>query len=429
MDKLKTEILPEFQLPCEKKDKQFNFLMKVVDTNMYPTGVTLPHLLHRYILYDRGYWGSTKFNLKLVDRYEHRLRYRLDRLAERGMITKTRPDGNLVYVHPTECLLNLINTINYTTNSSPPTAGGLHKKRRTTSCWREQAQQRCKTTQHLQSEDLSYIRACFDGYRRDMENSRVYLLPRTDLRSTDVSVISVPRTLGSRYYDPEVKEQILASYNQLWAVATERHDCAVHMVITQDPRTETSIFEANTTFQKKMDILYKYLGRTLPEQPEKVERFTAQEFMDNGYLHAHVVLFGIDFLMPVWKFTRVTKEYRLGKITYLSQLKKDPTTGIWQWGRAPPTDANENNPEQYFQDYLSKGITDPEKQMMYWLFQKKYFTCSDSLQQANPRRKRRTGQSSFVNVGCGKDETADEDIKSLQDRISKCNAALFCHGG
>lgn len=104
---------------------------------------------------------------------------------------------------------------------------------------------------------------------------------------------------------------------------------------------------------------------------------TVYEFMENGLLHAHIIIFGttwidnIDQIKDDWD--------RLGQGAMARAYGIVKTGGVWTWMSAAPSDSRNRQPVDYLIKYLIKGLYTQEGHGLYWALNKRFFTRSQSL--------------------------------------------------
>lgn len=124
-----------------------------------------------------------------------------------------------------------------------------------------------------------------------------------------------------------------------------------------------------------------FLTRRLKFRPKYLNVY---EFQANGRLHLHILFFGLRFLISVYDISDMWKRYGQGQIVDTKLLKTDGTT--WQWTHGKPKDAGEKEkPDTYLKKYLKKNLFDDNASMQYWIYNTRFFTCSQSFNKAKKR--------------------------------------------
>ena len=153
---------------------------------------------------------------------------------------------------------------------------------------------------------------------------------------------------------------------------TRRHKKAVHLTVTTDPNRFYSLYAANRHFQKAFNRFMSFLTRKLGKRPEYI---TAYEFTKSGLLHAHILLFGLSWLSHKHAISEDWNRCGQGSITYIYSVRND--NGRWVYARGKPTDfKKDKTAADYLKKYLLKSIDDPKEAMLYWVLNKRFFSCT-----------------------------------------------------
>lgn len=101
------------------------------------------------------------------------------------------------------------------------------------------------------------------------------------------------------------------------------------------------------------------------------------EFMKNGLLHDHCVIFGVHYLD---NFEQIKTDWQLtgqGERVHIYALHREGD--VWVWSKAAPADARNRQPVDYLGKYLVKGVKQAGNHGMYWSVNKRFFTNSRRL--------------------------------------------------
>lgn len=104
------------------------------------------------------------------------------------------------------------------------------------------------------------------------------------------------------------------------------------------------------------------------------------EFMENGLIHTHVLLFGINWVKD---FKQLAYDwgvrYGQGFMVHAYSLRK--RDGMWKWKdkKNTPDDAADKDPADYLKKYLKKALYSRDGFFGYWVHNKRFFTLSQSL--------------------------------------------------
>ena len=108
------------------------------------------------------------------------------------------------------------------------------------------------------------------------------------------------------------------------------------------------------------------------------------EFMENGLIHTHILLFGIDWIKD---FKQLAYEwgvrYGQGFMVHAYTIRK--RDGMWKWkdSKSTPDDAAGKDPADYLKKYLKKALYSQDGFFGYWVHNKRFFTMSQSLRYEN----------------------------------------------
>ena len=180
----------------------------------------------------------------------------------------------------------------------------------------------------------------------------------------------------TRFNDPKFYKKNLFIYNSVWDAATLRYKRAVHLVLTTDPKRFKNLWEANRhfsiAFNRFMSYLTKHFGG---KRPRYIASF---EFTGSGLLHAHVIIFGVPYLLPHKVITQEWERCGQGSYNYIYSLINN--NGDWIYAKGKPKKVKKGETaREYLKKYLKKGISRLELTVLYWLFNKRFFTYSRAL--------------------------------------------------
>lgn len=395
-------------LKSEQKGK-FN-LFNFIFNSDNPDGVTLPYLLKMYLFHDG--WrkqltckNTASYNIK--KRYEKRLRQTIQRLKLAGIVSVVHGDEGLIWIRPTQRALNLI--IHNTETCPLPRDTGN----------RSNPLQRFAANYCLgpkiSPEQYKEIKKAFGKYQDSICSTHVIVNKMTGKLRPEVR--SIPRWWGNRNVDIKEQERILQKFRKSWERAKSHYDKAFFLTVTLDRSNFNSVLDANRKFTTALHSLNKKISYVIKKQKpnSEVDRITVHEFQQDGYLHAHILFFGIDFLMHYRALSGLCRSCGLGTIVYVYSLKRDNSTGELSWAREKPRDIRDSETaQQYLFRYLVKSITNPQQFALYWVFHQRFFTTSRFLT-IKDRRKARTPQTI---LRCCKSIQVEETVKKYEQKIA-----------
>lgn len=176
-----------------------------------------------------------------------------------------------------------------------------------------------------------------------------------------------------RFQPKEIQRKIV-EYNKVWDNAN-KFKVGVHLTCTFDS-TQT-LGEINEIIGEKFNWLISWVKSIT--KTKRLSYLKILEFQDSGRHHLHIIFFGISRIAD--KRTILSpklEQMGFGKICFIYPLTN--RNGKWFWKNARPEEAKTKSPRAHFKKYLEKSLTeDSPKTAAYWLFNKKFYTCSYNL--------------------------------------------------
>lgn len=214
----------------------------------------------------------------------------------------------------------------------------------------------------------------------------------------------------TRFNSQERQETIRNAYRATWQTASRRHLKGVFLTLTAPPRAG-SLWDTNMAMLRAWGKLRRFLDSHLARG---LTYLCVREFQQNGRLHFHIVIFGVNWLLPVHILRQIWTSYGGGPVMNISAIRQDPQG--WTWARQAPIDAKGQAPQTYLSDYLEKSMS-PKSGLNYWLYNIQFWTSSRDIQQAPERH---TSKGIWARVGV----IAKEGKRIFQ----KGNASKFFSG-
>ena len=217
------------------------------------------------------------------------------------------------------------------------------------------------------------LKGYFESYIEDCDDKVIILRKK---KITQISSEGFPDFKIFDYetrFNSEAKQlKTYAKYHDAWDVATNMYDRAVHLVLTTDPKRFDSLYDANKHFSGALNRFMSYLTKKMGYRPRYISVY---EYTKSGLMHAHLVIFGVRFLLP---HRTITDEWeRCGQGTYNYIYALNNVDGEWHYVKGKPKDLKEGESlRDYLKKYLSKAIFDPSSNFFYWVFNKRFYTCS-----------------------------------------------------
>jgi hypothetical protein len=134
--------------------------------------------------------------------------------------------------------------------------------------------------------------------------------------------------------------------------AADRYDRAVLVTLTTDPSRFGSIREATASLMGDVSRFKSWLatdGRLGSRTPSVV----VPEFTDAGVPHAHVLLFGVSWVVPHAELSAYWSASRdRGEVVWFDRLESRGEGGRWRWVSGGPEDAGGRSPRAYLSKML-----------------------------------------------------------------------------
>lgn len=252
---------------------------------------------------------------------------------------------------------------------------------------------------------ISQMEKRFLEWQEDCDEKQI-ILART--RGDGKPYYTLPVT--TRFNNEGRKVEILKTYESGIENSLNLYDKAVFLTFTTDPllhlspqgqpveriikthdgkkqlakfETEgrgSSLYDAN---RHESEAWRRWYEAETRKRGYRIPYVRVVEFMKNGLIHTHVLLFGIDWVKP---FQQLAYEwgvkYQQGFMVHAYVIRK--RNGTWQWkdDKNTPDDSNGRTPDDYLKKYLKKALYDDTGYWGYWVHNKRFFTMSQSIRYA-----------------------------------------------
>lgn len=183
----------------------------------------------------------------------------------------------------------------------------------------------------------------------------------------------------TRFTDKARQAQNLSHFKAIWNKARRSHLKAVFLTLTIEPECGESLYQAN---RRAKDAYRKFMRKIKYRFPQIKNYITVNEFQQNGRLHFHIIIFGINWLTTYKDLQRIWISCGGGYMISVRGLRN--TKQGWQWARSAPSDSKGMTPGDYLESYLTKAMT-KESGVMYWISGIRNWTASKSLLSAIPK--------------------------------------------
>ena len=378
--------LPEpdlFNLPSEIGKEPFD-----LSRLLTASGVNLPWATTVYLKHDRHLNADDKTR----DRYYKRLYRHIQELADKGYLEVKKGNDSLIWIAPNNRTFNLIKGKHYSNslakgpdkenndtndNSLPEPVKPPQGPRAHIRPERSLALLIPRGTRTLEEEDLEKIHEHYVDYRTEIDNTVLLFKHREDLTNIDGEIRTKP--YETRFNSLPRKVGAEKKYRGLWNRAGVMFNRGVFLTLTTDTSRHRSVEEANKAFGPALNRFMSWVRKRVRGLGYgRLSFITANEFQKNGLLHAHIVIFGLPYLEHYKRISYLWSQTGQGKIIYIYSLKRDAKG--WYWTRGKPKDAEKGQScSDYLKKYLSKNLQD-DGQDLYWVFGKRFFTNSKTLE-------------------------------------------------
>lgn len=213
------------------------------------------------------------------------------------------------------------------------------------------------------------IAELFKAYCSRVKNERIILTRAPDgnpVFSQDLSI-----KYKTRFTSPERQKENIEGFRQVYNKASRKHLKGVFLTLTSKPGG--SLWEANKRTMEAWKPFNKFLSRCLPARADWIK---VSEFQENGRLHYHILIFGINWLLHKSVIKYAWQKYGGGSILDIHTIRQAPEG--WLWARSCPLEAATLSPGDYLSRYLEKSMS-PQHGSLYWVMGIRNWTCSKSL--------------------------------------------------
>ncbi|MDQ1251736.1 MAG: hypothetical protein QG646_847 [Euryarchaeota archaeon] len=168
------------------------------------------------------------------------------------------------------------------------------------------------------------------------------------------------------------------AYWATWDYVNHRYLKGVFLTLTA-PSSAGDLVSVNTQMREAWDKLRDLLDSKLASGLTYIK---VNEFQKNGRLHFHIVIFGLNWLMPIKLLKKIWVSYGGGPVMNICAITQ--TKEGWTWARQSPRDAGALPPAGYLSDYLEKSMS-PSSGALYWAFNIQFWSASKNIKQAPER--------------------------------------------
>jgi hypothetical protein len=190
--------------------------------------------------------------------------------------------------------------------------------------------------------------------------------------------------------------KVREGFESALAEATNRHNEAVVLTLTTDPKEHSGLSKALESLSANRSRLLQWLS-TEYQLGHRPEYLSVLEFTETGLPHLHLVLFGVSYAVSQEQLAAKWGDYGQGWVVDARQAQNVHDTDVWRLH-------DDDRGIVALRDYLGKSIRGLQevansdgdelrdrlededlslwRQSLYWATERQYFTCSHSLKQS-----------------------------------------------
>jgi hypothetical protein len=222
----------------------------------------------------------------------------------------------------------------------------------------------------LTSSQSSAIQGKFSEYLNVIDHKKIILIRDPEGYSSDPEALILD--YETRFNSPKKQVKSLENYESVWDTAGVKYKTAVHLVLTTDPKRFKSLWHGWKHFSKAFNRFMSFLRKIKKERPKYLAVY---EFTKSGLMHVHCVIFGMSSLMHKNRITAEWERCGQGSYNFIYSLRNE--NGKWVYARGQPREVKKGESvDNYLKKYLKKSFYHPELLGMYWISNKRFFTCS-----------------------------------------------------
>lgn len=296
----------------------------------------------------------------------------LKRLAKEKLIVLQKEGNDLVRATATKAFFDLLKRVQNSNhaNAKSKTPFTFPARAREE---RIEAIKICYEKDMLTISDIQVIKEYFQDYLNATEDLKIVL--ERVMGENIYGERYIFLDYKTRFNCKAIKKMILHKYEGAIKRSLQMYKSAVHLVLTTDPKLHKSLWHANRHFNIALNKFFSFIQKRLGYRPDYLAVY---EFTKSGLLHAHVLIFGISFLIKKDEITKEWERCNQGSYNYIYALQN--TNGAWHYKRERPSDCEKGvSADDYLKKYLKKAQYDETLLFMYWVFNKRFFTCSRAL--------------------------------------------------
>jgi len=329
---------------------------------LFPEGVNLPYLFKKISNSNKSVFKANSFQSLRMKVYR-----KIKRFKRLNLLKVEKIDG-LIWIFATKSVVDLIRRKSKTQTS--------FKKR-------DLASLVLNKRKYLTPKDKAYISRLFLEYLEEIDSKFIVLEAKEDFKPLVLPTYLVKR-FETRFNSRRRISLIKRKYRGIWEIC-KSFKVGVFLTLTSDPKRFSCLNDMYKAVSVGFNRFLSLLRRRFGFRPKYI---CVQEFSEKGFLHLHIVFFGIHRLMDKYEITEFWKKYGIGEINFVYKIVN--RGGSFVWAKNPKR-IKEKSVDKYLFKYLTKTfrlIYDLEefkedseifKLALYWATNKRFFTRSYSL--------------------------------------------------
>lgn len=236
--------------------------------------------------------------------------------------------------------------------------------------------------------NIRKIESLYTTYLQNIRNRINVLIPIPGLAKPDAELLILPYI--TRFNDKKKSFELLNKFDAIMQKATNKHEVGVFLTLTTNPKIHKSLWHGNRHFAPAWDKFMSFLTKRLEGKPgfipiydEKTDKkklirpeyIAAFEYQkESKLIHAHILIFGTKYIV---RHEHITAEWeRLNQGSINDEFGVKNVNGQWVWIRKKPRKAGDKDAGSYLKKYIKKGVYGDGGHTLYWLFNKRFYTCS-----------------------------------------------------
>lgn len=177
---------------------------------------------------------------------------------------------------------------------------------------------------------------------------------------------------STRFTTKTIKKRRLDNFDKSTEKSLQLFKEGVFLTLTSDPNQHKSLWHCNRNFAGAWNRFLSFLTKRIGTRPKYMVAFEYTK--KTGLLHAHILFFGIKWLLPHREITKVWEHCGQGSVNWIYGITN--TNNGWHWKRGRPTNCQEKTATDYLKKYLKKAMFSNTDQELFWCTNKRFNSSS-----------------------------------------------------